>query len=176
MISEIFGIEGGKLITPEDRLRAIQELNAGIDGTTSQEESLRLEYQNLLKDNPNLEAKLNVLPVIYSGKQNEKMVKGMFFCYALPGFDTVTQNYTDEAGTIRWYLYDIDTQTILEDASAIAEHIRSTRDTVRVFTVSEDEVIDIRKKILTHIRNSYLRRINAPVGITAKLRCWMALS
>ncbi len=175
MISEIFGIEGGKLITPEDRLRAIQELNAGIDGTTSQEESLRLEYQNLLKDNPNLETKLNALPIIYSGKQNEKTAKGLFFCYALPGFDTVTQNYTNEAGTIRWYLYDKDTQTILEDASAIAEHIRSTRETKRTFTMTEADVIAIRKKVLNHIKNSYLRRIDAPQGVNAKLRCWMVL-
>jgi hypothetical protein len=175
MISEVFGIEGGKLITPEDNLRAIAELNAGIDGKTSEEESLRLEYQKLLTDHPELEAELNALPIIHSGKKDPTTAHGIFFCYALPGFDTVVEDYTDEAGTVRWYLYDADTQNILEDATAIAKHIRATRETKRTFTMTEADVIAIRKKVLNHIKNSYLRKIDAPQGVNAKLRCWMAL-
>ncbi len=175
MISEVLGIEGGKLITEEDKHRAIAELNAGFDGITSEEESLRLEYQKLLTDYPTLEAELNALPLTYSGKTSTTTTKGIFFCYALPAYDTVTGDYTHAAGTVRWYLYDVETQKILESATEIATHIRADRKTPRVFALSESQVIDIRKKVLTYIKNDYLRKIDAPQGVNAKLRCWMAL-
>ena len=175
MISEVLGIEGGKLITEQDRHRAIAELNADFDGITSEEESLRLEYQQLLTDHPTLEAELNALPLIHSGKASVTSSKGIFFCYALPAFDTVSAEYTYAAGDARWYLYDVESQKILETETEIATHIRSNRETLRIFTLSEAQVIEIRKKVLTHIKNNYLRKIDAPQGVNAKLRCWMAL-
>ena len=57
---------------------------------------------------------------IFSGrKRPEKGVRGVFFCYALPALDNETNEFTEEAGTTRWYLYDLDTETIVEEAGEI---------------------------------------------------------
>ena len=54
-----------------------------------------------------------------------------FFCYALPALDNELNEFTEEAGTTRWYLYDLDRQTILEDPGEIVESIRSNPKTLR---------------------------------------------
>ena len=33
--------------------------------------------------------------------------------------------------------------------------------------------MDIRKRVERHVRNSYLKRVDAPVGVEARLVCWM---
>jgi hypothetical protein len=175
VISEVFGIEGGKLLTPEDNLRALVEFNAKYEGQRTKAEELRLEYQKLLSDFAGLEDNLRKLPLIYSGKQNPNAVRAIFFCYALPAYDTDTKQYTYDAGIVRWYLYDIDKKTIMSEASDISEHIRSLPDTPRVLTISESEFIDVRKKVESDIKSKYLRKIDAPVGVRAQLRCWMEL-
>ena len=37
-----------------------------------------------------------------------KGVRGVFFCYALPALDKEKNEFTEDAGTTRWYLYDLD--------------------------------------------------------------------
>ena len=61
-ISHVFGIEGRKLLTPEDDLNALREFNKDYEGTPSKLEEMRLEYRGLLGADPTLEARLNGLP------------------------------------------------------------------------------------------------------------------
>jgi hypothetical protein len=44
-----------------------------------------------------------------------------------------------------------------------------------MLTISEFEFIEVRKKVESDIKSKYLRKIDAPVGVRAQLRCWMEL-
>ena len=35
---------------------------------------------------------------------------------------------------------------------------------------------EIRGKIEKHIKNSYMKQVQAPLGVEAALKCWMELS
>jgi superfamily II DNA/RNA helicase len=96
-ISKIFGIQGKKLLRPEDDYDDLKEFNHDYEGDTSVLEKMHLEYQKLLKQNPDLEAHLNSLPKkVFSGKQHpKKSSKAVFFCYQLP----VEQKKSNPDGT-----------------------------------------------------------------------------
>ena len=139
---------------------------------------MHLEYQALLQTNPELESRLKRLPgATFSGRTRAaKGVRGVFFCYALPALDNENGEFTEEAGTTRWYLYDLDRDAILEEPGEIVASIRSTLDTPRTCTTEEKTLIEIRSKIEKHVKNSYLKRVDAPVGVKPALKCWMELS
>ena len=87
LISKTLGIEGRKLLTPEDDFDALRDFNHAYEGTRTAIEEMHLEYQALLQIDPELETRLRRLPgSTFSGR--ERVVDGMrgvFFCYALPG-------------------------------------------------------------------------------------------
>ncbi len=183
LISETFGIEGRKLLTPEDDLRALQDLNAKYEGEQSIQEETHLEYQQLLDENPDLEERLNRLPNnVYSGrKRPKKAVSGVFFCYALPTVDKErstedNDEWTEEAGKTEWYFYPLDTKDIVEGLGDIKEQIKSKPNTQRKLNIDEQDLIEIRKKVLKHIKNTYLKSVDAPVGVKPILKCWMELN
>ena len=178
LISRTLGIEGRKLLTPEDDYEALKEFNQAYEGTRSAVEHMHLEYQALLETDPDLEARLGRFPgAIFSGrKRPAKGVCGVFFCYVLPAFDKQQNAFTEEAGTTRWYLYDLGRDSILEEPGEIVASIRSKPGTPRRCTTAETTLLDIRKRIERHIKNSYLKRVDAPVGVKPRLRCWMELN
>jgi hypothetical protein len=178
LISKTLGIEGKKLLTPEDDFDALKELNHLYEGTKSAVEDMRLEYQALLQAHPEIEARLQQLPsAVFSGrKRPAKGVRGVFFCYALPALDKVAGEFTEEAGTTRWYLYEFDHQAILEEPGEIVASIRSKPDTPRHCTVEQKTLVEIRANVEKHIKNSYLKRVDAPVGVKPTLKCWMELN
>ena len=178
LISSTLGIEGRKLLTPEDDYEALREFNHAYEGTRSAVEDMHLEYQALLQADPELEQRLARLPgAIFSGrKRPAKGVRGVFFCYALPALDKEKNEFTEEAGTTRWYLYDLDRETILEEPGEIVVSIRSKPATPRCCTTEEKTLLDIRQRIEKHVKNSYLKRVDAPVGVKPRLRCWMELN
>ena len=178
LISNTLGIEGKKLLTPEDDYEALKEFNHAYEGTRTAVEDIHLEYQALLQADPELESRLAHFPgALFSGrKRPSKGVRGVFFCYALPALDKETNEFTEEAGTTRWYLYDLDRNTITEEPGEIIASIRSKPETPRRCTTEEKTLLDVRKQIEKHIKNSYLKRVDAPVGIKQRLRCWMELN
>lgn len=107
-----------------------------------------------------------------------KGVRGVFFCYALPALDKQKNppEFTEEAGTTRWYLYDLDREVILEEPGEMMASIRSKPETPRNCTTEEKTLIELRGRIEKHIKNSYLKRVDAPVGVRPALRCGMELS
>jgi hypothetical protein len=139
---------------------------------------MHLEYQSLLQQDPTLEARLKLLPgATFSGrKRTIKGALGVFFCYALPALDKEAGEFTEEAGTARWYFYDLDRDAILEEPAEIIGSIRSKTDTPRRCTTEEKTLVDIRARIEKHINNTYLKRVDAPVGAKPALRCWMELN
>jgi hypothetical protein len=178
LISKTLGIEGKKLLTPEDDFDALKEFNHAYEGTKTAVEDMHLEYQALLQADPELDSRLKRLPgATFSGrKRPAKGARGVFFCYALPALDKEAGEFTEEAGTTRWYLYDLDRDTILEDPSEIVASIRSKPETPRKCTTEEKPLVELRTWVEKHIKNTYLKRVDAPVGVKPALRCWMELN
>ena len=185
-ISKTFGIEGRKLLRPEDDYEALRDFNQDYEGTPSAMEEMLLEYQDLLNEHPELRPELESLPgKVFSGKEHPQPgTRAVFFCYALPGADTsgmVTGDggevrWTEEAGTVRWYLYDLETERILEGAPAMIDLIRSQPDTPRHCAIDRQTLSAIRAKVDRHIKNTYLKQVQAPLGVKPKLKAWMELS
>jgi len=178
LISETLGIEGRKLLTPEDNYEALREFNQAYEGTRTAIEDLHLEYQELVSEYPDLESRLDRFPrSVFSGrKRTSNGCKGVFFCYRLPALNNETGEFSDDAGFSRWYLYDLAKESILEDPGEIAESIRSNVDEPRRCITDPQLLIDIRTKIDDHIKNSYLKRVDAPIGVNQSLICWMELN
>jgi superfamily II DNA or RNA helicase len=178
LISKTMGIEGKKLLRPEDDYQALKEFNQVYEGTASVVEDMHLEYQRLLDENPELAGELEALPgAVFSGKARPKKgLMGVFFCFALPALDKELNEFTEEAGTTRWYFYDADRKLILEEPSEIVDSVRSTPKTPRVCIAQEVDLLAIREGVLKHIKDTYLKRVDAPVGVHPRLRCWMELA
>ncbi|MCH7713138.1 MAG: hypothetical protein IIC99_05900 [Chloroflexi bacterium] len=135
-------------------------------------------YQALIQEDPELESYLDRLPgSVFSSRIRESggLKSGVFFCYSLPALDSETGSFTEVAGTTRWYLYDRTTGEIVEEPSTIVGNVRSDRDTPRSTVTDEEWLKEIRTSIEKHIRNTYLKRVDAPVGVKPALKCWMEI-
>ena len=174
-ISKTFGIEGKKLLTPDDDYEALKEFNSQYEGETSSDEKMALAYQDLMEENPEYENIVNSLPrKIYSGKGMSD-VSGFFFCYELPTKRADGQ-WTDGDGIYRWYfLKDCDNQ-IAEQVYDIWKLIQCTPNTNRVLDTTEEEFSLKRKVVESHIKKTYMRAIQAPLGVKIRLVTWMKLS
>ncbi len=183
-ISKTFGIEGRKLLTEKDEYEALKNFNETYEGTTTLIEEMHLEYQRILKEYPELVEKLKMLPGrVFTGKEHpSKNAQAVFFCYRLPRPDHSLPSdddeypWTEEAGETKWYLYDLATEAIYEEPKEIVDIIRSTPETPRVCQIEKQILTDIRKKVEKHIKNTYLKRVQAPVDIQPKLKVWMELA
>lgn len=177
VISRTFGIQGKKLLTPEDDYEALREFNEGYEGTTTIMEEMRLEYQELLRQNPEFSTLLNNFPSkVFSGKEHFTLgAKAVFFCYLLPEKDISTNQWTEEAGRSKWYLYDLETKNIIDEPAEIIEFIRCNKDTPRITKMNKQDLIAIREKMDIHIKNTYLKSVQAPIGIKPLLKAWMEL-
>jgi len=164
--------------TQELRKAAKKEFNHAYEGKKTAVEGMHLEYQKLLKENPDLDKYLGGLPgSIFSGrKRPAKGTYGVFFCYVLPALDKEKEQFTEEAGTTRWYLYDIDKGVILEEPGEIIQSIRSKPNTPRKCVADQKTLIEIRIKVLKHIKNTYLKRVDAPIDVKPILKAWMELN
>jgi superfamily II DNA or RNA helicase len=177
LISETLGIEGKKLLTPEDNYKAIKEFNEAYEGTTSVIEQIHLEYQALIKANPELEKELAGLPrSVFSGKKSGAATTGVFFCYALPAMDNETKSFTEAAGITRWYLYNPSTNKLDQEPADIVPGIRCEPKTHRKCVMSEKDLKDARVNVEKHITNTYLKQIQAPMGVKPTLKCWMEIN
>jgi hypothetical protein len=178
LISRTLGIEGRQLLTPQDNYEPLKEFNHAYEGTKTAIEEMHLELQALLQADSSLEARLTQLPgSVFSGRKRvPKGVKGVFLCYALPALDKEAGQFTLEAGTTRWYLVDLDRDAILEEPREIIASIRSAPDTPRRCAMEQQTLADIRSKAEKHIKNTYLKRVDAPQGVKPALRCWMELN
>ncbi|MCG3209817.1 MAG: RNA polymerase-associated protein RapA [Anaerolineae bacterium] len=179
-ISKTFGIEGKKLLTPDDDYEALKNFNEAYEGKTTSAEEMYLAYQQLLQDYPDLMERIDRLPLrVFSGKgwddTPSATARALFLCYRLPAKDALSGEWTDEASITRWYLYDLVTETIEEEATRIFEHIRCQPDTQRKTVAPQQTLSDIRAALDKHIKNSYEKKVQAPIGTKSTLLAWMEL-
>jgi superfamily II DNA or RNA helicase len=185
-ISKTFGIEGKKLLKPEDDYQALKDFTHAFEGTTSPIEQMRLEYQKLLKDYPDLLERLNALPGrVFSGKAHPLAgAQAVFLCFAMPAPPAPAREtsadekaeWTEDCGDTRWYLFDISTEKIAEDPADIVKLIRCTPETVRKNDIPRQTLSEIRARVEKHIKNTYLKQVQAPIGVKPRLKAWMELS
>jgi hypothetical protein len=178
LISETMGIEGRKLLTPEDEYEALREFNAGYEGERSLLENLQLELQELLKNIPDLKERLDSFPSsIFSGRAvPRKGTVGVFFCYRLPAWDVDLEDFSTENGPCQWYLYKMENGNIFEDVSEIIASIQCSFKEPRKCKNEQETLIEIREKVRKHIKNGYLKKIDAPLKPKPKLLAWMEIN
>ena len=94
---------------------------------------MHLEYQRLLSWPPGPADRLDGLPgPAFSGRRKlARGAQGVFLCYALPALDATLGQFTLEAGSTRWYLYDFDRRAILESPGEIADRASASTPTPR---------------------------------------------
>jgi hypothetical protein len=184
-ISKTFGIEGKKLLRPEDDYEALRDFNHQYEGTPSPAEQLQLEYDRLVAADPGLEERLAGLPLkVFSGKRHPAAgTRAVFFCFALPAADhgaPPAENgelpWTEEAGRVGWYLYDLATENVIDDPARIIDVIRCEPATPRHCEISKETLSEIRAELERHVRSTYLKSVQAPVGVKPTLKCWMELN
>jgi superfamily II DNA/RNA helicase len=179
-ISKTFGIEGKKLLTPEDDYEALREFNQAYEGTTTSTEEMHLTYQQLLQDHPHLAEQAPKMPLrVFSGKAHPMKpasgARAVFFCYRLPAKDAKSGEWSDEAGFTRWYLYDLATEEIQEDATRIFPLVACAPDTPRKTATPKKDLTEVRREMDTHVKNTYLKKVQAPIGVKSTLLAWMEL-
>lgn len=183
-ISKTLGIEGKKLLKEDDDYEDLRNLAEQYEGTPTPDETMHLEWQDLIKEHPGLEEMLNGFPNgMFSGKEHIKPgTKAVFFCYARPAHDAEASVKTGEdvwsadAGDVQWYLYDVASGDIAEDAPRIIDAVRSTPETPRRMEMDRLKLSDIRVAVEKHINKTFLRKVQAPVGVKPVLKAWMELS
>ena len=184
-ISKTFGIEGKKLLRPEDDYDALREFNHLYEGTPTPAEQLQLEYDELAGADAGLEERLADLPGrVFSGKRHPTPeARAVFFCYVLPALDRRAQaaaggeaRWTEEAGRAAWYLYDLATGQVEDDPTKIVATIRCRPDTPRHCVTAKETLSEVRAKVERHIKSTYFKSVQAPLGVKAALKAWMELN
>jgi superfamily II DNA or RNA helicase len=176
-ISKTFGIEGRKLLKPDDDFEDLRDFTHAYEGEASPLENLHLEYQVLLHDHPDLEKRLDSLPRrLFSGKAHPTPgSRAVFFCFAMPAPDEAG-HWSENCGETRWYLHILETEVTLTEPTQIATFVRSAPETPRKCELPTAELSTIRARVEKHIKNTYLRQVQAPIGVKPSLRAWMELS
>jgi hypothetical protein len=183
-ISKTLGIEGRKLLREDDDFEDLRDFDEQREGTITADETMHLEWQDLLRDHPELAERVARFPDgIFSGKAHPKRgSKAVFFCYARPAFDkeasaaSAEDVWTTDVGDVSWYLYDLADGSISEEAPDIVGLIRSTPDTPRMTSAEQTSLSEIRGAVEKHITKTYLRKVQAPLGVKPTLRAWLELS
>jgi hypothetical protein len=139
---------------------------------------MHLEYQQLIQNDPDLEARLEALPrSIFSTRESAvRGRKGVFLCYSLPALDKETGEFTEAAGSSGWYLYEKESGKILSEPGEIVGSIRAAPETPRNGLADSEEMATVRRTIEKHIKNIYLKRVQAPIGVKPVLKAWMEIS
>jgi hypothetical protein len=64
----------------------------------------------------------------------------------------------------------------MDEPTVIAEFVRSDPRTPRKHDMSKETLVEVRRKVEKHIKNTYLKAIQAPIGVKPTLKAWMELS
>ena len=185
LISRTLGIEGKKLLRPDDDFAALKDFDHSYEGEPTVLETMHLEYQRLLAAHPDLPARLEALPGrVFSGKAHlQPGTQAVFFCYGLPGKDAQVRDaaleadaWTLAAGRTEWLLLDLQTDKVAEDAAAIDAVIHSEPPTPRHCQIAHATLSEARARVEKHLKNGYFRQVQAPVGVAPQLIAWMELN
>jgi hypothetical protein len=185
LISKTLGIEGKQLLRPEDDFAPLRDFDHQYEGEPTALETMHLEYQRLLASHPDLPARLQALPGrVFSGKEHlSPGTQAVFFCFGLPGKDSSViapaleaDAWTLAAGRTEWLLLDLKSAQVLDDAAAIDALIHCEPDTPRHCQIAQSTLSEARGKVEKHLKNGYLRQVQAPLGVVPQLIAWMELN
>ena len=184
VISKAFGIEGRKLLHPEDDFDPVKEINEQFEGEQTASEKLALEYEQLAKDHPELLERLPNFPLkTFSGKASPSPeTQAVFFCFRIPRPDPSTLDpksgqplWTESAGDTVWLLLDLEGKPVAVESARIANLTRSLPDTPRACKFDHGTLTKLREKAEKQLSKTHLRPLQAPVGIAPVLKCWMEI-
>lgn len=178
-INRTLGIEGA-LLTPDDPDATIKDFNERYEGQESVEEKLKLEFERLEREHPDLIAQLPGFPRrVFTGRKSAAAtsLKGLFCAYRFPPLPkpALPDEKPSGPGEVRWYFHTSDGR-IVGDLGKIADAIRSAPATPRHVASAPESLSEARRAIEQHIRNTHLRTLQAPVGYKPVLVCWMEVS
>jgi len=178
-INRTLGIEGA-LLTPDDPDATIKDFNERYEGQESVEERLKLEFEKLEREHPDLIAQLPGFPKrIFTGKKAEAVasLKGVFCAYRFPPLPNpgLPDETPSGPGELRWYFRTSDGR-VVGDLDKIAEAIRSAPATPRHVASAADSLSEARRAIERHIKDTNLKTLQAPMGYKPILVCWMDVS
>ena len=185
LISKTLGIEGKKLLRPDDDFAALKDFDHAYEGEPTTLETMHLEYQRLLVAHPDLPQRLDALPGrVFSGKLHPQPgTTAVFFCLGLPARDpsitepvTEAEGWTVEAGSTAWLMADVASGQIVEDSATIDAAIHCEPQTPRHCEMPHTTLGELRAKIEKHLKNSYFKQVQAPVGVVPQLIAWMELN
>ena len=185
VISRTFGIEGRKLLRPDDDFDPVREINEQYEGAESEIESLRLEYEDLVRKHPQLAEQLPHFPLkIFSGKKSpQEGIKAVFFCFRIPHPDPSLMElpdgaarWSESAGDTVWVCTDPEGKDIAQSHREMAKLIRSLPDTPTHHSLDRKGLTELRAKIEKQLTNSKLKTLQAPIGVSPILKCWMEVS
>ena len=157
-----------KLLTPEDDYEALKEFNRPTKGPTSAVEEMHLEYQGLLDEitGPRRDSGACFPAHFQREAATAKRLRGVFFCFALPALDKELRRVHGRRPVPPVGISaDSERDAILEEPAEIVESIRSTPDTRRLCITEQRTLVEMRDAVMKHIKNTYLKRVDAPVGV-----------
>lgn len=179
-ISKTLGIEGGKLLRPDEELEPLRVFNAQYDGIRTVEENMHLAFTELLKSHPELAESLSKLPKrLFSGKKNgTTSLKGVFAAYRYPSRIVKDEQGNEKTipGMCRWYFHEFGADTVKEDLDAINSAIHSVPETQRVVVNTKEELRKSLALIEQQSVRKELKNMNATIGEKATLVCWMEVT
>lgn len=185
LISKALGIEGKKLLRPDDDFEALKDFDHAYEGELTALETMHLEYQRLLLAHPDLPQRLEALPGrVFSGKAHPAAgSQAVFFCFGLPARDATIINpaaeadaWTIAAGTTAWLMADLASGQITDGPAAIDAAIHCDPETPRRCQIAPATLAEWRAKAERHLKNSYFKQVQAPVGVAPQLIAWMELN
>jgi hypothetical protein len=63
----------------------------------------------------------------------------------------------------------------LDDATRVFPLVQCEPDTPRQTATSKQSLVEVRREMDTYIKNTYLKKVQAPVGVKSTLLAWMEL-
>ena len=114
--------------------------------------------------------------------------KGVFACYRMPTIigpaaKVLTEiKYVKEDPEkhspceVKWYFYDSESGKVTEDLEQSWTAVRCSKDTKRNIEKGVTDLAPARKAIEKHIKNTYLKDVQAPIGARPVLLSWMEIS
>lgn len=80
------------------------------------------------------------------------------------------------AGRTEWLLLVLQSGKVLDDAAGIDAVIHCEPETPRHCHIAQTKLSEARAKVEKHLKNGYLRQVQAPFGVVPQLIAWMELN
>lgn len=181
-ISKTLGIPGGKLLTDDDMLndtRVMQAFKEEYEGSLSPVEELRLKYQKLVANDPELVGRINELPMgAWSGKAGNPA--GVFACRAYPravkivsasGKESV--EWTLEGGRVEWSMLTSDGSPT-DQLAVIDGAISADPTTARIEPIQRDVSRHALRNLENNSSKAYAKRVQLPLAAPRPTTiCWL---